>query len=66
MYPKTKPRRNPVTHHPATTTTRSHPSSLSEDQKAEIKEAFELFDSDKDGAVDYHELKVATERWHLR
>lgn len=32
---------------------------LSEEQKQEIKEAFELFDSDKDGAVDYHELKVA-------
>ena len=25
----------------------------------EIKEAFELFDTDKDGALDYHELKVA-------
>lgn len=32
---------------------------LSDEQKQEIKEAFELFDSDKDGAVDYHELKVA-------
>lgn len=32
---------------------------LSEEQKQEIKEAFELFDTDKDGAVDYHELKVA-------
>jgi centrin-3 len=32
---------------------------LSEEQKQEIKEAFELFDADKDGAVDYHELKVA-------
>lgn len=32
---------------------------LSDDQKQEIKEAFELFDTDKDGAVDYHELKVA-------
>ena len=32
---------------------------LSDDQKQEIKEAFELFDSDKDNAVDYHELKVA-------
>jgi centrin-3 len=31
---------------------------LTEEQKLEIKEAFELFDSDKDGAVDYHELKV--------
>jgi centrin-3 len=33
--------------------------SLTEDQRQEIKEAFELFDTDKDGAIDYHELKVA-------
>ncbi|KAF8890570.1 Ca2+-binding EF-hand protein [Mucidula mucida] len=32
---------------------------ISDEQKQEIKEAFELFDTDKDGAVDYHELKVA-------
>lgn len=32
---------------------------LSEEQKQEIKEAFELFDTDKDGYLDYHELKVA-------
>jgi len=32
---------------------------LTEEQKQEIKEAFELFDTDKDGAVDFHELKVA-------
>jgi centrin-3 len=32
---------------------------LSDEQRAEIKEAFELFDADKDGAIDYHELKVA-------
>jgi hypothetical protein len=32
---------------------------LSDDQRAEIREAFELFDTDKDGMVDYHELKVA-------
>ncbi|KAG5639631.1 Calcium-binding component of the spindle pole body (SPB) half-bridge [Sphagnurus paluster] len=31
---------------------------LSDEQKQEIKEAFELFDTDKDGCVDYHELKV--------
>jgi centrin-3 len=38
----------------------SHPRpELSDEQKQEIKEAFELFDTDKDGAVDYHELKVA-------
>lgn len=32
---------------------------LTEEQKQEIKEAFELFDSDKDKFIDYHELKVA-------
>jgi len=32
---------------------------ISEEQKQEIKEAFELFDADKDGLLDYHELKVA-------
>lgn len=32
---------------------------LSEEQKQEIVEAFNLFDSDKDQAVDYHELKVS-------
>ena len=32
---------------------------LTDDQKLEIKEAFELFDTDKDHCLDYHELKVA-------
>merc|ERR1719295_1374169 len=32
---------------------------LSEDQKAEIKEAFDLFDTDKSGMIDYHELRGA-------
>ena len=32
---------------------------LSEEQKQEIKEAFELFDTNKTGSIDYHELKVA-------
>lgn len=32
---------------------------LSEEQREEINEAFSLFDLDKDGRVDYHELKVA-------
>ena len=32
---------------------------LSEEQRQEIKEAFELFDTDKDRCLDYHELKVA-------
>jgi Ca2+-binding EF-hand superfamily protein len=33
--------------------------SLSEEQREEISEAFNLFDLDKDGQIDYHELKVA-------
>ncbi|XP_072137341.1 centrin-3 isoform X1 [Mobula birostris] len=32
---------------------------LTEEQKQEVKEAFDLFDTDKDKAIDYHELKVA-------
>lgn len=32
---------------------------LLDEQKAEIKEAFELFDMNADGCLDYHELKVA-------
>ncbi|RVE66171.1 hypothetical protein OJAV_G00123850 [Oryzias javanicus] len=32
---------------------------LTEEQKDEIKEAFDLFDTDKDRQIDYHELKVA-------
>mmetsp|Transcript_52948 Transcript_52948/g.64880 ORF Transcript_52948/g.64880 Transcript_52948/m.64880 type:complete len:178 (+) Transcript_52948:66-599(+) len=32
---------------------------LSDDQKIEVKEAFELFDTEKTGMIDYHELRVA-------
>lgn len=32
---------------------------LTEDQRQEIKEAFELFDTEKTGRIDYHELKVS-------
>jgi centrin-3 len=32
---------------------------LNDDQKTEIREAFDLFDTDKDGLLDYHELKVS-------
>jgi len=31
---------------------------LTEEQKQQMHEAFDLFDTDKDGAIDYHELKV--------
>ena len=33
---------------------------LADEQKQEIKEAFDLFDTDKDRYIDYHELKVGT------
>ncbi|RUS19205.1 the N-terminal domain of Centrin 2 [Endogone sp. FLAS-F59071] len=45
-----------------TTKAKQHPHprpEITEEQKQEIKEAFDLFDTDKDGAIDYHELKVA-------
>eukprot|EP00759_Apiculatamorpha_spiralis_P007551 PhF_6_TR14729/c0_g1_i1/m.23154/K16466/CETN3, CDC31; centrin-3 len=32
---------------------------LNEEQRQEIREAFELFDSDKNGLIDLHEMKVA-------
>eukprot|EP01061_Rhynchopus_euleeides_P038617 TRINITY_DN66228_c0_g1_i1.p2 TRINITY_DN66228_c0_g1~~TRINITY_DN66228_c0_g1_i1.p2 ORF type:complete len:173 (+),score=79.18 TRINITY_DN66228_c0_g1_i1:220-738(+) len=32
---------------------------LSEEQKQEVREAFELFDTDKNGLIDAHETKVA-------
>lgn len=32
---------------------------LTTDQLSEIREAFNLFDMDKDGKINYHELKVA-------
>ncbi|CAJ0754511.1 11893_t:CDS:2, partial [Entrophospora sp. SA101] len=31
---------------------------VNEELKVEIREAFELFDTDKDNALDFHELKV--------
>ena len=40
---------------------RAHPRDrpeLSDEQKQEIKEAFDHFDANKDGSTDYHELKV--------
>lgn len=33
--------------------------SLSEEQRQEVKEAFNMFDANSDGFLDYHELKVA-------
>ncbi|GIQ88209.1 hypothetical protein KIPB_010410, partial [Kipferlia bialata] len=40
-------------------TRRTRRQDLSEEQKHEIREAFDIFDSDKSGRIDYHELKVA-------
>lgn len=63
--PKKQRRPNPAIHattatNPASrSTSQQQQPSLTDDQRQEIKEAFELFDTDKDGAIDYHELKVA-------
>lgn len=47
-------------HHPSTTSRQQPgPSQLSPDQQQEVREAFELFDLDKDQKLDYHEFKVA-------
>nr|XP_031861995.1 uncharacterized protein CI109_002408 [Kwoniella shandongensis]KAA5529067.1 hypothetical protein CI109_002408 [Kwoniella shandongensis] len=56
-----KPPRRPLNQQPTSTLSSQQPSSrqLTEDQRGEIREAFDLFDVDKDGAIDYHELKVA-------
>ena len=43
----------------AVTNKRKQRQELSEEQRQEIKEAFDLFDTDKTGTIDYHELKVA-------
>ncbi|KAK4686031.1 centrin-3, partial [Tremellales sp. Uapishka_1] len=53
-----KPKRRPTT--TTTAATSSAPSRvLTDDQKMEIREAFDLFDTDKDGFIDFHELRVA-------
>jgi centrin-3 len=57
--PKKQRRPTPSTSALPTSSRQSNQPSLTEDQRQEIKEAFELFDTDKDGAIDYHELKVA-------
>lgn len=38
---------------------------LSDEQMQEISEAFALFDTDKDQALDYHELKVLSSSLYL-
>ena len=37
---------------------------LTEEQKAEVREAFEIFDMDKDGMLDFHEFKVIARLFH--
>lgn len=32
---------------------------ITEQQRQEVKEAFDLFDTDRTGHIDYHELKVS-------
>jgi centrin-3 len=44
---------------PRRTTGRQPRVELTEDQRLEIKEAFDIFDSDKSGSIDRHELRVA-------
>lgn len=44
---------------PPTVRRRPMRTELTDEQKAEIREAFEIFDMDKDGALDFHEFKVA-------
>jgi hypothetical protein len=44
--------------HNSSSATASITSQLTDEQKMEIREAFELFDTDKDGIVNYHQLKV--------
>eukprot|EP01052_Picozoa_sp_SAG31_P008770 SAG31_NODE_449_length_15539_cov_21.936658_7_plen_102_part_00 len=43
----------------ATRAKRSNTSDLTEEQKQEIREAFDLFDTDGSGTIDAKELKVA-------
>ncbi|KDE05210.1 hypothetical protein MVLG_04448 [Microbotryum lychnidis-dioicae p1A1 Lamole] len=44
--------------HSVASTSTSTPFRLSSDQLSEIREAFELFDHDRDQQLDYHEFKV--------
>jgi hypothetical protein len=59
LYALPKKQRRPTPSTSLGPSRQTQQSSLTEDQRQEIKEAFELFDTDKDGAIDYHELKVA-------
>ncbi|CAD2087007.1 topoisomerase, putative [Plasmodium vinckei lentum] len=49
----------PITNRPISSNRRRGRNEITEEQKNEIKEAFDLFDTEKTGKIDYHELKVA-------
>lgn len=40
------------------TTRRPRRQELPEDKKKQLKDAFDLFDTEKQGSIDYHELKI--------
>lgn len=52
-------RRLPFRASPLEARPNSRKEDLTEDQRQEIKQAFTVFDSNSDGKLDYHELKVA-------
>ncbi|GAA6000497.1 hypothetical protein JCM10207_008039 [Rhodosporidiobolus poonsookiae] len=49
----------PTGRHGASSSRSAAPSQLTAEQQQEMREAFELFDLDKDLKLDYHEFKVA-------
>ena len=54
---------NPATNSTVTkranlTTRRTRRQELPEDKKKQLKDAFDLFDTEKQGSIDYHELKI--------
>ncbi|KOB63072.1 hypothetical protein PFHG_04807 [Plasmodium falciparum HB3] len=48
-----------ITNRPISSNRRRGRNEITDEQKNEIKEAFDLFDTEKTGKIDYHELKVA-------
>ncbi|CZT98531.1 centrin-3 [Plasmodium falciparum NF54] len=47
-----------ITNRPISSNRRRGRNEITDEQKNEIKEAFDLFDTEKTGKIDYHELKV--------
>eukprot|EP01066_Platyproteum_vivax_P010288 Platyproteum_vivax@DN4589_c0_g1_i1.p1 len=54
-----KPLENSATGRQKPNNNRRRRNEISEEHKQEVKEAFDLFDTEKTGTIDYHELKVA-------